>query len=134
MTVRDGGSFPASSNVITFNDDPEDEWTYILITTGVGSPFNVNIPHPIHLHGHDFYVLGTGAGQWRDAERQGLNYDNPVRRDVAMLPADGWLAMAWRRDNPGVWLVHCHIVSFPVAKGASWFVLLTCGIIGVACG
>ncbi|SMR54833.1 unnamed protein product [Zymoseptoria tritici ST99CH_3D1] len=109
MTVRDGETFPKASNMITFDDDDEDEWTYILITTGQGSPFNVNIPHPIHLHGHDFYVLGTGTSAWRDADRQGLNYEDPVRRDVAMLPSEGWLAIAWRRDNPGVWLVHCHI-------------------------
>jgi hypothetical protein len=109
MTVRDGAKFSKASNMITFGDDLEDDWSYILIETGQGSPFNVNIPHPIHLHGHDFYVLGTGTSAWRDSDRQGLNYDNPVRRDVAMLPSEGWLAMAWRRDNPGVWLVHCHI-------------------------
>ncbi|KAF4953574.1 hypothetical protein FGADI_5910 [Fusarium gaditjirri] len=38
-----------------------------------------------------------------------LNTYNPPRRDTAMLPANGYLAMAWETDNPGVWLCHCHI-------------------------
>lgn len=116
------------SNVISLPD--ENEWTYWVITEGIGSPFTVNIPHPIvsfitaeswycllthfqHLHGHDFYILGWGTSAWTDADRDTLNYHNPVRRDVAMLPTNGWLAIAFKTDNPGAWLMHCHIVSYP---------------------
>lgn len=38
-----------------------------------------------------------------------LNLDNPPRRDVANLPASGYLVIAFLTDNPGVWLMHCHI-------------------------
>jgi hypothetical protein len=38
-----------------------------------------------------------------------FNYDNPPRRDTALLPGGGFLAMAFRPDNPGAWLLHCHI-------------------------
>lgn len=38
-----------------------------------------------------------------------LNLSNPPRRDVAMLPAAGYLAIAFQNDNPGVWLAHCHV-------------------------
>jgi hypothetical protein len=34
---------------------------------------------------------------------------NPPRRDVASLPGNGYLAIAFKKDNPGSWLVHCHI-------------------------
>lgn len=27
-----------------------------------------------------------------------------------MLPAGGWLVIAFPTDNPGAWLMHCHIV------------------------
>lgn len=70
-------------------------WTYWVITEGSGSPFTANIPHPIHLHGHDFYVLGWGTEAWTDTNRETLNYENPMRRDVAMLPTNGWLAIAF---------------------------------------
>lgn len=26
-----------------------------------------------------------------------------------MLPASGYLVIAYQTDNPGVWLMHCHI-------------------------
>lgn len=37
-------------------------------------------------------------------------YDNPPRRDVALLPANEFLVIAFKTDNPGVWLVHCKIL------------------------
>lgn len=63
----------------------------------------------MHLHGHDFYVLGQGAGKFSATNGSTLNYDNPIRRDTAMLPGGGWLAVAFVTDNPGAWLMHCHI-------------------------
>lgn len=38
-----------------------------------------------------------------------MNFINPPRRDVATLPSGGHLALAFKLDNPGAWLVHCHI-------------------------
>lgn len=29
--------------------------------------------------------------------------------DTANMPAAGWLVMAFETDNPGAWLMHCHI-------------------------
>lgn len=34
---------------------------------------------------------------------------NPARRDTAVLPANGYLALAFQLDNPGAWISHCHI-------------------------
>lgn len=34
---------------------------------------------------------------------------NPPRVDVAMLPGSGYLVVAFKTDNPGAWLMHCHI-------------------------
>lgn len=38
-----------------------------------------------------------------------FNFENPPRRDVILLPENGFIAVAMRADNPGVWLIHCHI-------------------------
>lgn len=76
------------------------EWVYIIVQTPVP------VPHPIHLHGHDFFILGSGPGHYTD---QPLNLRNPPRRDTANMPAAGWLALAFETDNPGTWLMHCHI-------------------------
>lgn len=76
-------------------------WTYLVIETALA------VPHPIHLHGHDFSVLAQGTGTYSSAVS--LNLDNPPRRDTAMLPASGYLVLAFETDNPGAWLMHCHI-------------------------
>lgn len=38
-----------------------------------------------------------------------LNTANPMRMDTVMLLALGYLVLAFETDNPGVWLMHCHI-------------------------
>lgn len=77
-----------------------DEWVYMIIDTTFAQA------HPIHLHGHDFWVLGSGDGTY-DSTTDTLTTVDAPRRDTAMLPANGWLALAWYTDNPGAWLMHC---------------------------
>ncbi|KAJ4418280.1 hypothetical protein N0V82_005671 [Gnomoniopsis sp. IMI 355080] len=79
-----------------------DKWVYWIVQTGMA------VPHPMHMHGHDFWVLGSGDGTF-DASTANLTTVNSPRRDVVLLPADGWVAFAFKTDNPGIWLVHCHI-------------------------
>ncbi|KAH8647364.1 Cupredoxin [Xylariales sp. PMI_506] len=78
-----------------------EEWVYLLIETSFIAP------HPIHLHGHDYFVLSQGTGLFDNTTV--LNTINPPRRDTAMLPLQGHLALAFKTDNPGAWLMHCHI-------------------------
>eukprot|EP00889_Picochlorum_renovo_P006765 jgi/Picre1/33795/NNA_001274.t1 len=71
--------------------------------------------HPIHLHGHHFYVLGSGQGDFVELEKNGtlkslLNYKNPRLADTATLPMNGWLYLRFKSGNPGVWPIHCHII------------------------
>lgn len=80
-----------------------DKWVYWVIV----DKSNTGATHPIHLHGHDFFVLAQDTGLW--STDVALNTDNPPRRDVASLPANGYLVLAWQSDNPGSWLMHCHI-------------------------
>ncbi len=95
-------TFPAAINLV---DVPNaDVWTFFVVQNGFV------LPHPIHLHGHDFLVLGTGTGTFDAATMLGqLNFNNPIRRDVEQMPGGGWLVMAFKTDNPGCWLMHCHI-------------------------
>ncbi|KAK5631725.1 hypothetical protein RRF57_007439 [Xylaria bambusicola] len=102
--LSENTSYPASENLITI--DEKDVWTYWVIeSTSTG-------PHPMHLHGHDFLVLGTSApnaGFFTAANIPSLNFTNPTRRDVTMTPPKGWNVLAFKADNPGAWLFHCHI-------------------------
>jgi len=60
------------------------------------------------LHGHDFWIIGQETAVF-DIDTVKWNLINPPRRDVASLPANGYLAIAFKKDNPGSWLLHCHI-------------------------
>ncbi|KAL1591751.1 laccase, multicopper oxidase, benzenediol:oxygen oxidorectuctase [Paraconiothyrium brasiliense] len=99
-------SYPSAYNLIEL--PTEGIWAYWVIQEP--SDTRVPIPHPIHLHGHDFYVLGRGQGVFDPTSSPStLTWQNPTRRDVALLPGGGWLAIAFPTDNPGAWLMHCHI-------------------------
>ncbi|RFU33384.1 hypothetical protein B7463_g2957, partial [Scytalidium lignicola] len=78
--------------------------------------------HPMHLHGHKFWVLGQGHGMFPGYSQLGLNpsgkgtlpgfegrLENLVRRDVATAEGFGWLVLRFVADNPGVWAFHCHM-------------------------
>ncbi|KAF2860096.1 multicopper oxidase [Piedraia hortae CBS 480.64] len=102
--VLDGNnSFPESYNVRqTVNPN---SWNYWVIQQkSLPTP---PIPHPIHLHGHDYFVLGQGTGNYSTGIQ--LNYDTPPRRDTAIVPGAGWMVIAFPSNNPGTWLMHCHI-------------------------
>jgi laccase len=66
--------------------------------------------HPMHLHGHDFYVLATGSGNFdpsRDASK--FNLVDPPLRNTIGVPVRGWVVIRFVANNPGVWIMHCHI-------------------------
>ncbi|EEE58886.1 hypothetical protein OsJ_10502 [Oryza sativa Japonica Group] len=66
--------------------------------------------HPMHIHGYHFYVLATGFGNYdpvRDAHK--FNLVDPPSRNTIGVPVGGWAVVRFVADNPGVWLVHCHI-------------------------
>ncbi|ETN42833.1 uncharacterized protein HMPREF1541_01991 [Cyphellophora europaea CBS 101466] len=72
------------------------------------------IGHPMHLHGHNMYVLHEGKGYWDESSI--IRPENPQRRDTQMLrPADpkagtpSHIVIQIDSDNPGVWPFHCHI-------------------------
>ncbi|OOQ81990.1 putative multicopper oxidase protein [Penicillium brasilianum] len=93
-------SFTNSSGVVEL--PRANEWAYVVIET------SLSVPHPIHLHGHDFFVLAQGSGTYSKSSDL-TSLTNPPRRDVAMLPSLGYLVVAFKTDNPGAWLMHYHI-------------------------
>ncbi|KAG0125732.1 Cupredoxin [Tuber indicum] len=100
LHVLKGHTFPKDYNVLEI--DGSNPWYYLVIET------DLPIEHPIHLHGHDFYLIAQEAGTF-DTSKVKPKWSNPPRRDVAMLPGSGYMVIAFQTDNPGVWLLHCHI-------------------------
>ncbi|KAL8191612.1 hypothetical protein R6Q57_028343 [Mikania cordata] len=66
--------------------------------------------HPFHLHGFNFFVVGQGSGNFNSTKDPlEFNLVDPVERNTVGVPSGGWVAIRFRADNPGVWLMHCHI-------------------------
>jgi FtsP/CotA-like multicopper oxidase with cupredoxin domain len=57
--------------------------------------------HPMHLHGHSFRVIGRNAKPTRFREWQ----------DTVLIPPRERADIAFVADNPGDWMIHCHILE-----------------------
>ncbi|RCV39288.1 hypothetical protein SETIT_8G211300v2 [Setaria italica] len=65
--------------------------------------------NPMHLHGHNMFVLAQGHGNYdmaRDLAR--YNLVNPPVVNTVLVPRLGWVAVRFVADNPGIWYMHCH--------------------------
>ncbi|KAI8880543.1 multicopper oxidase [Backusella circina FSU 941] len=67
--------------------------------------------HPFHLHGHVFQIVARGDGVYDGTNTENITWylDNPSRRDTVLVPAESYVLLRFRADNPGVWFFHCHI-------------------------
>ncbi|PWN34267.1 uncharacterized protein FA14DRAFT_161719 [Meira miltonrushii] len=67
--------------------------------------------HPVHLHGYNPWILGSGQGHYQYGKSLNLSqtFDNPMRRDTFRVPVYGWAAIRVVLNNPGIWALHCHI-------------------------
>jgi FtsP/CotA-like multicopper oxidase with cupredoxin domain len=57
------------------------------------------MPHPMHLHGHEFQVV----------EIDGRRFSGAVR-DTVLVPPGRRVVVAFDATNPGLWAFHCHLL------------------------
>ena len=57
------------------------------------------MPHPMHLHGHEFQVV----------EIDGKRFHGAVR-DTVLVPPGRRVVVAFDATNPGLWAIHCHLL------------------------
>ncbi|KAK7294610.1 hypothetical protein RJT34_17499 [Clitoria ternatea] len=66
--------------------------------------------HPIHLHGFNFHVLAQGFGNYNSTkDEQKFNLVNPQIRNTIAVPVGGWAVIRFQANNPGMWIMHCHL-------------------------
>lgn len=100
---------------------------------------DVGFAHPMHIHGHHFYVIKKGFATyndkgiitgnspdffcdentaicqwenltWADGNIPGANLENPPLKDTVVVPLGGYVVLRVTADNPGFWMAHCHIM------------------------
>ena len=67
-------------------------------------------PHAMHFHGHHVQVQAK------------TRHDRPgTWRDTALLDRGEQMEVAFVADNPGRWMLHCHMLEHQMAGMATWF-------------
>ena len=91
-------------NVFTMNSRVFPSTTPMLVRTGDRVRIRLaNLSmnsHPIHIHGHKFYITGTDAGPIPES---GWWPENSVN-----VPVGTTRDIEWTAHNPGDWAFHCH--------------------------
>ncbi len=78
-----------------------------ILTLGLGRPYVFELVndtqwhHPMHLHGHVFRVVTRDGRPTR--YREWL--------DTVLMPPQSRAGIAFVADNPGNWMIHCHILE-----------------------
>ncbi|KAJ9167107.1 hypothetical protein P3X46_021782 [Hevea brasiliensis] len=75
-----------------------------------GTNLSASENHPMHLHGFSFYLVGKNKGNFDNAtDPLKYNLIDPPEVNTIGLPKNGWAAIRFYADNPGVWFMHCHL-------------------------
>ncbi len=70
--------------------------------------------HPMHVHGHHFKVIKGNSSRPSD-----------VWQDTVLVGRMSDLQIAFVADNPGKWLLHCHLLQHAVSGMRTWFEVTT---------
>ncbi len=105
--LAERGKFWALNGIV---DRPADPFIDIVRgeTVRIAMVNDTAFPHAMHLHGHHFRAIAdTGAlGPWRD---------------TLLVPQGQTRQIALHADNPGKWLLHCHMLGHAAAGMMTWF-------------
>lgn len=69
-------------------------------------------PHAMHVHGHHFRI--------EQREGSGIDEGRPWKDTVLIGPSQT-TKIAFVADNPGKWLLHCHMLEHAAAGMTTWF-------------
>jgi FtsP/CotA-like multicopper oxidase with cupredoxin domain len=59
------------------------------------------LAHPFHTHGHSFKIVATDGNPVPEAAQ--------ITKDTVLIAPGERYDLAFEANNPGVWMVHCHI-------------------------
>ncbi|KAH8667919.1 multicopper oxidase-domain-containing protein [Tricladium varicosporioides] len=98
-----------------------------IVIENTGSPGYSTETHPWHAHGAHYWDLGSGDGVY-DPIANEIKWANsigkPMKRDTTMVykysghaapgVVKGWRVWRLRVTQPGVWMIHCHLLPHMV--------------------
>ncbi|EWC48483.1 hypothetical protein DRE_07759 [Drechslerella stenobrocha 248] len=66
--------------------------------------------HPMHLHGHKFWVMAQGDGYFNRSDYKNLPREGRLVRDTVTIEGYGYVLIRFIADHGGMWAFHCHNV------------------------
>ncbi len=79
-------------------------------------------PHAIHLHGHHFQIVSRrAAGASQSAAPTGA--EASAMRDTVLVDREETVEIALLADNPGKWMLHCHMLEHQASGMSTWFLV-----------
>jgi FtsP/CotA-like multicopper oxidase with cupredoxin domain len=79
-------------------------------TVMLSFPNRTAFPHTMHLHGHHFRLLDRLDDGWK-----------PYWLDSVLVLPQETARIAFVADNPGKWMIHCHMLEHQETGMAAWF-------------
>ncbi|KAK8572176.1 hypothetical protein V6N12_028237 [Hibiscus sabdariffa] len=102
--LRDTGTHPLKGTKVKILEYGE-EVEIVFQSTNL---LNASDEHSMYIHGHKFYILGEGYGNFNSTtDPETYNLVDPPYLSTASLPVKGWLTIRFKANNPGVWAMHC---------------------------
>lgn len=114
--VKDGRAVMQEGQFWSFNGQAGlDEMPFFELSRGevrrISMINDTAFPHGIHLHGHHFHVM-NGDGSLG------------VLRDTVLVAPGETRQILMVADNPGDWLLHCHMLGHAMSGMNTWFRVL----------
>jgi FtsP/CotA-like multicopper oxidase with cupredoxin domain len=79
-------------------------------TVMLAFPNRTQFPHSMHVHGHHFRLLDTLDDGWK-----------PFWLDTVLVLPQRTARIAFVADNPGKWMIHCHMLEHHDTGMGAWF-------------
>lgn len=95
-----------------------DTWVDIVFQLVIAEPTKLQPPHPIHKHSNKAFLMASGHGKfsWKSLAEASQDspdsfLEKPIYRDtfVTSPAGEAWLAIRYHVENPGAFLLHCHM-------------------------
>ena len=81
-------------------------------------------PHAMHVHGHHFVELSRKPLASLDYSlTRAIESSEPPLRDTILMEAGEEVEIGFVADNPGSWLLHCHMAEHMAGGMVTWFVV-----------
>ncbi len=107
---QDTGQLWAFNGVANMTDEP-----MVRLERGESVVFDIindtAFPHGMHTHGHHFRII----------ENTGPDSNTQAWRDTLLIERGERAKIAFVADNPGKWLLHCHMLEHAAAGMMNWF-------------